>query len=540
VSDHFGLDISLCLRKTVEVHHSPPMAHDSYDEILYPTSIYPQTHINRLATIGVLRGLSPAPIGRCRVLEIGCGTGSNILPMAFNLPESHFIGLDLAKRPIATGQSIVAELRLQNIELHSMDLCEADIERFGTFDFIIAHGVYSWVPARVRDRLLALCRELLTPNGIAYISYNAYPGNHLRDLTRGIVRFHAERFEKPEDQIGQARGLIKFLSESKPKADAYRTVLKAEFDRILNYLDAAFYHDDLSLTNQPFYFHEFMKDARKHNLRYLGDAVPHVLDPEQYAPEVYRTVEALQEEDEIVREQYLDFIRGQGFRETLICRAEVELALGPESEQIVNLWVSCDAKPITSSESRATKFQKPSGAEIETAHPIVERALRHLCAMWPVAIPFEELLSHSTADDSGFQTVDESRSNLTTALLRGFHAMFVRLHVAAPKVVNVIGERPITSSLARYELDHSAITSNQLHVPYRFPDPLSRDLIRLLDGTRDRTDLEQALLEVVLSGKSDLIENETKITDRDEISAKIPRQVGESLQSLIREAMIVG
>ena len=118
--------------------------------------------------------------------------------------------------------------------------------------------------------------------------------------------------------------------------------------------------------------------------------------------------------------------------------------------------------------------------------------------------------------------------------------MFVRLHVAAPKVVNVIGERPITSSLARYELDHSAITSNQLHVPYRFPDPLSRDLIRLLDGTRDRTDLEQALLEVVLSGKSDLIENETKITDRDEISAKIPRQVGESLQSLIREAMIVG
>src|SRR6478736_8545916 len=123
----------------------------AYDEVLYPAAVFPQTHPNRLATVAFLRGVEPAPVSRCRVLELGCGVGSNLTAMAFHLPESDFIGLDLAKRPIVTGQASISELGLRNISLLSMDVCDATIERFGRFDFIIAHGLYSWVSEPVRE-----------------------------------------------------------------------------------------------------------------------------------------------------------------------------------------------------------------------------------------------------------------------------------------------------------------------------------------------------------------------------------------------------
>jgi SAM-dependent methyltransferase len=223
-----------------------------YDEVLYPAQTFPQTHPNRLATIAFLRGMEPAQVNRCRVLELGCGVGSNLIGMAFQLPESQFIGLDLARRPIASGQTFVRELGLGNIALHSIDVCEANPERFGRFDFIIAHGLYSWVPQPVRERILAICREMLEPQGVAYISYNAYPGNHMRDLVRGMMRFHTAGFENPIDKVGQARGLLKFLAGSTRKSDYYYAAIQAQFERTLKYVDEAFFHDDLSEVNQPF------------------------------------------------------------------------------------------------------------------------------------------------------------------------------------------------------------------------------------------------------------------------------------------------
>ena len=137
--------------------------------------------------------------------------------MAFQLPESEFVGLDLAQLPIAAGQQFIAELDLKNISLYAIDLSEARIEQFGTFDYIIAHGLYSWVPLPVRERILEICQEMLKESGIAYISYNAYPGNHLRDLVRGMMQFHTIHTEELSEKVGQARGLLKFISEARMK-----------------------------------------------------------------------------------------------------------------------------------------------------------------------------------------------------------------------------------------------------------------------------------------------------------------------------------
>src|SRR5262249_46161253 len=155
-----------------------------------------------------LFGMTPAPVEHCRVLELGCNDGYNLIAMAYGLPQSQFVGVDLAERPIAKGQDTIKELQLSNISLHQLNLLDAPTH-LGNFDFIIAHGLYSWVPAEVCDKLLALCSAHLTEQGVAYISYNTYPGNHLRDLARGMMRYHAAHFPDPQQQIRQARALLK-------------------------------------------------------------------------------------------------------------------------------------------------------------------------------------------------------------------------------------------------------------------------------------------------------------------------------------------
>jgi methyltransferase-like protein/SAM-dependent methyltransferase len=515
-----------------------------YDEVLYPATTFPQTHPNRLATVALLRGMQPAPVDRCRVLELGCGVGTNLIGMAFQSPASEFIGLDLARRPIASGQSFANALDLGNITLHSMDLCEASPERLGRFDFIIAHGLYSWVPQPVRERILAICREMLNPQGIAYVSYNAYPGNHLRDLVRGMMHFHTARFEDPIEKVGQARGLLKFLAESTLQPDYYVAAIQSQYERTLKYVDEAFFHDDLSEINQPFYFHEFMADAGRHGLRFLGEARANDLQPGTFTPQVLQRIKELDGASEIVREQYKDFIRGCSFRETLLCHSELELSSDLLIERVPKLYVSCDAvlKEGRNQGVKAALFRRTKGAELETTDPLISAALECLCLQWPAAASFEALLAAArtaaTAEAVSRSAVDEAAA-LAEALLRAYRAGFLQLQVFPHAVTKVVSERPSVSRLARFMLEHGESAVNQLHVLIRFPDPLSRRLVQLSDGSRDQEMMTRDLIEHVRSGRGNVLENGVLVENMDEFAAMLERRVREGLESLAREGMLM-
>jgi SAM-dependent methyltransferase len=169
---------------------------DPYDAVAYPCFPYPDTHPGRLAAMAILHGLPAAPVERCRVLEIACNEGANLIPMAYALPASEFIGFDLAGKPVERGQQRIRALGVANIRLFQGNLLDAGAE-LGQFDYIIAHGIYSWVPEPVGNRLLALCRELLTPHGVAFVSYAALPGGHLRNMLREIMLHGAKGIETP-------------------------------------------------------------------------------------------------------------------------------------------------------------------------------------------------------------------------------------------------------------------------------------------------------------------------------------------------------
>lgn len=516
-----------------------------YDEVLYPEAVHAHTHPDRLATVAMLRGMRPPPVDQCRVMEIGCGVGSNLISMAFNYPQSKFLGIDLAHGPIAAGQESIAELGLKNINLQQLDVCDANRERFGSFDYIIAHGLYSWVPHSVRENIIVLCRDMLTPQGIAYISYNAYPGNHLRELARGIIRFHTSHLQQPLDKVQQARGILEFLANSTPNPDAYITALKSEFERVVKYRDEAFFHDDLSEINQSFYFHEFIRDAERHALQFLGESSPNEVDPGKVTAEVLGKLSELQGSNEIVREQYKDFVRGCGFRRTLLCHGEVQLAPARIPEKLKELNISCDASPVQS-DGEATAgpmvFRRADGAEIETAHPLIVAALKHICSEWPCTVPFAAALDRarfSVSGDRGAPSFHNDAAALAEALLRAYEGGFLQLHVGVRPVVNKVSERPVSSALARFQLKRGGLATSQLHKFVRLEDPLSRQLMQLLDGSRNQEAIINGLLASITSGQTELYENGAVLTDPHSISDAVKRRLPEVMRALMREGLLV-
>ncbi len=455
----------------------------AYEEVPYPAGVFPQTHPDRLAAVGLLRGMAPAAVERCRVLELGCGAGNNLITMASNLPASEFVGIDLAKNAIASAAQLVAELELKNVTLHHLDVCRLSKEAFGQFDYIVAHGLYSWVPHEVRQHLLTICREMLNPHGVVYISYNAQPGNHLHDLSRGIIRFHTAHFSDPAEKIKQARGLLKFLSESRLEPNAYTTALRTEAERVAKYTDEVFFHDDLSDVNRAFYFHEFMADARQHRMQFLGEAGPNELGSRDFNPDAMARMKELDGSPEIVREQYKDFFLGRMFRETLLCREELPLAPDFRPEKLSVLFLSCDAEPVNVTE-KIGLFRRREKSEMTTGSPIVTNAVKYLCDRWPQRVSFEELLGHSV-EEIGGAIPDGGSLLLAETLLAAARAGFIGLHTVPARLVTEVSDRPTSSSLARFQLQRGNATADQLHRPVVFSDPLSRRMVLVLDGNND-------------------------------------------------------
>jgi len=256
----------------VHTEHRPSTTGPTrYDEVYYPGHVYGLTHPNHLATIATVYGMQPAPVECCRVLELGCGVGGNLLPMAFQYPDSEFVGVDLSGVTIERGQNNIATLGLNNIKLLHCDIMNVD-PSFGQFDYIIAHGVYSWVPPPVREKMMTIFKQNLSPRGICYVSYNAHPFSHLRDMARDMMRYHTRRLTGMKEKVGQARAILKFLSEGSKANTVHGAIMRDQYNRVLKSPDELLFHDDLDDGATAFLLHEVAEDAAQRGLQYLGDS----------------------------------------------------------------------------------------------------------------------------------------------------------------------------------------------------------------------------------------------------------------------------
>ena len=306
----------------------------SYDVVPYESRSFVETHPEHLAIFCTLFGLEPPAIDHCRVLELGCSHGSNLIPMASALPGSTFVGIDLSEVQIAEGQQTAAERRLTNIQLKVTNILDVD-ESFGRFDYIICHGVYSWVPPAVQDKIFQICASQLTPNGIAFISYNTYPGWYVKQVVRDMMSYHARQFAGPLEQVRQARAFLDYLARSvvPDSSSSYEGNLRSAAVAFREKSDSYLFHEFLEDFEQPIYFHEFVARAAAWKLRYFADARIPPLYTADLSPEAIQTLRQLAP-DPIRAEQYLDFVKRRSFRRSLLCHASLKPSLRPLPDRL--------------------------------------------------------------------------------------------------------------------------------------------------------------------------------------------------------------
>lgn len=489
----------------------------SYDELPYPSKFFLQTHPDRLATMAVFFGLRPAPVDTCRVLELGCGNGTDLISHAFHLPDAKFVGVDLAVGHIEDAQRGARELGLTNIEFIQMDVAMMTVDEFGEFDYIVAHGLFSWVPQVVRDRVLEIFSEMLAPNGIGYISYNAYPGAHHREMVQRMMRYHSRDVADPAEKVGKAISFLAFLSENASEKEIFGPILQHELQRHFEHEAADIFHDDLSDANRAYYFHEFAAMLAEHELQFLSEAELHAMGTGGLSADAREFVESI--DDPIEREQYLDFLRGRIFRQTLFCRADVAVDRDPKPDVIRRFKLASSIRPVSPNpeiaSTRVEKFAGAKGMGIQIDDPLAKAALVELGQSWGRAVGFDDLAENAKDEllRRGFESDDwnERLATLEAILFQLCReTSLIELHLFQPEASREAPEMPRVNALARWQLPQANNVLTNLNLDVKIEDPVSRRLLELLDGTRDLDSIEVEMREFINSSedveeKSDLL-----------------------------------
>jgi len=453
----------------------------AYDRVDYPGQCYPQTHPDRLAALASLFGLRPADPSACRVLELGAGDGANLLPLAESCPRSRFVGIDLAATAVDKGRRIAEALGLANVDLRAGDIASLPAD-LGEFDYVIAHGVYSWVPEAVRDALLAACRRHLAPQGVAFVSYNVLPGGHLRRLLREATLMHLEGIEEPAARTAAARDFVAWirLAQSRDPESAASALAK-EAERLAARTDAGLFHDDLAEEFHLVHFRDFCEAAGRHGLQFLAEAeFAAMQDPPmppaarerlgEYAPGL------------VEREQYRDFLTERRFRQTLLCHAERELTSEVRAEALAPLAISSSLAPAGEARAGGARaYRTVDGLPFETADATVQATIARLGEAWPKALPVRDLLAAA-----GRESGDEAVRRVADFALAAFGAGLAQVHAGQPGFSSTAGERPIASALARLQVRTEATVTGRIGNTVSIEDAFGRQVLALLDGTRDR------------------------------------------------------
>ena len=372
----------------------------SYDEHTYDSYSYAQTCIDYLCAVARFHGLAAANPHNSKVLEIGCAMGGNIIGQAINHPNSTFIGIDLSSEQISIGKRAIEGIGCKNIKLIEMDICNL-VDEFGgkiEFDYIICHGIYSWVPDFVRSAILQSCQKLLSQNGVAFISYNCYPGWKYVEPLRDFMRFSAVKSSGNVADLEPGLNAIKFYAKYSPNETSATHIknLNSEYIKhIQNYPKSYVLHEYMEIYNQPFYFLDFVADAGDNGLCYVADATYH-FDPSFLPDGAISEYFKLSFDDYISANQAYDFLYSIRFRSSILTKSQNQNKLATKDEDKAKFAPNLYFKLI-----------KPSSELLNSAKDTyIEPLAKALNDAFPATLSYEEIKAIYPKDDIVFRYYD--------------------------------------------------------------------------------------------------------------------------------------
>lgn len=516
-------------------------SNESYDEVPYESFAYPSTHPSHVSTIATLFGMTPPDFRTANVLELGCASGGNILPLAVLYPKAKFTGIDLSGAQISLADKNKKDLKLDNVEFMQQDILKFAPKNKGEkYDYIICHGIFSWVPEPVREKIFGLCKDLLSPSGLAIISYNALPGWGAVRSLREMMLYHTNRFSKPEEKVQQARCLLDFLAESVPEGNAgYRAIIENERNMLKNVNSTYLYHDHLESENAQFYLHDFASMAKKHGLDYVGDTALSGMYVGNMPPKAAETLKLLN--DVIAQEQYMDFVTNRRFHTTILCKEGLVINRNLKKEQVMDYYLSFNsALKITGSDPAQEISFTVNAGSFKTNDIVSGTLFLELAACGRKPVLAKELVARVQ------EKLKRNDFSVQNALIEnGLHLAlmgYIDIRSDSSPFVTEISQKPVAFPFARHEaranVNRTSLT-NSLCVLVE-SNIASNLILQNLDGTKTHEDLVSVIVENIRKGVLKMDKDGKPVTDEKEILQSAPAIVNAVLQKMASCSMLTG
>lgn len=519
-----------------------------YDSTPYTSHAHHYCAPSHIRAQAYLYGVDSVPVEKARVLELGCASGGNLFPFACANPEAEVVGVDLSSGQIADGQRLIQKMGLENMQLRAMSLADITPE-FGQFDYIIVHGVFSWVPADIKAALLRVCRENLSPKGIAYISYNTYPGWKAGDIVRDAMMLKSHGASSEEEKLASAKAMLALLSDGLAASNPLAVPLRSAVQKLSRQSDFYLAHEYLETVNTPCYFVEFIQSALDSGLGYVGDAEAQSEIPASFGAHVQLNLSLVAlGQGKIMRQQYLDFAVGRTFRRSLLTHAErlEEIDL-PNMERLKDLYLSANLIEQEQPEAAPNAqrlFRSRQGRELRTQDPAVIAVVEVLRKAWPLSLSFNELVnainsqlhkenvdSHTMAKRGldtlfqfGFLRLEREPGYANRAatgpfqLIPGFRAV-MQAHIEGTKTTGLFNTR------------HEMISLNL--------KPTEMFVLERFDGQHSMTAIRSQLCNALHDGLVPFVDG-TSMKGRRNLEPQAQRVIQRLIDALIRAGVCVG
>ncbi len=514
--------------------------HNAYDEVPYESFSYPHTQPPALYTAAKLFNMNPPDFKTARVLELGCASGGNILPLALLYPKAKFHGIDLSARQIEDGKNHIKALKIKNLTLEQMDIMKFP-EDAGEYDYIICHGILSWVPGPVQDKILEILAKHLKPNGLAHLSYNCLPGWRFISALREMMKFHTDRFNDPKDVITQARVFLDFIHDNAGhNQDGYKAIIDTERQNLKNSNDSYLFHDHLEENNKAFYLHEINSRLVAAGLQYVGDT--HI--PSMYAGNISRDAAAKLGglSDVVQQEQYLDFLNNRRFRNSIICKAGVAIDRNIRHDAYEDFYLKPLFRPLGGAPDKNAPlaFQRIGADPKFTVATAGAKALfLEMCENNGAPVDGRTIVSRAAKAHKVPE--DQVRLDASQNIMRLFLSGYIQMMPDGPDYIQKLSDKPAVFALARHEcgLPQTHRVTNMLRDMVSVDAP-ARIILALADGTRTIKDIAEGFLAAIESRGEHLQEKGQNITDPKRKSAAALEFANAILEKAKENALLVG
>lgn len=475
----------------------------SYDELPYDGVPVPETQMDYLVAVARLFGLPAANPKSCRVLELGCAEGGNLIPLAWYAPGSEFVGVELSAVQASQAQATIASLNLSNVRVIHGDILEIGPE-LGEFDYIIAHGVYSWVPPAVQESILALCHRHLAPNGVAYVSYNTLPGWHARALLRDMLLIETRLAHEPRAKLKAAYEFFDWFEAALTDRDMPEiSLVLAEIAFLRRASPAYLYHEFLTVFNEPVTFTEFMSRAAGHGLQYLADTALHIMLPGALREDMAQLPGSTA--DRMEREQHADYLSMRPFRRSLLCRRDQSPQPHIDMRAFQQFAFCADLssdEEIDLGSPTPQVFTMQKGGTCRISHPLTKAAAMYLASVYPDCISMTELEGMAAGLVSQYGS--PGAAGETEAFRREWLGLAVhqaiRMSTEPERVFREVSERPRAHRLARIQAGSGAGIAASVRHQGLGLDVLGARLLAMLDGSMPRLELVRAMMQLAETG----------------------------------------